>query len=387
MRTATAPPWLASSPPRPITASGIAGIGFAGVRVMPVTVLGADGTRPGQRHHLRRRLGRRSRRRRRPHGLQQLRLLACPAGRDRLRLVARRGPRCRDGQRRLDGGILPGRRSWRHRRRVDDLVGHGRRVLEHRRERLHGRPRRGHRHDRARWWSCLCVRHLGSCRRGRRVRRAAPRPGSCCLERRDRWPAGPERGSRRRPLSTGNGRLNLARAAADASTEAVQPAGAAPLGSGGPFVGPYTSAQTNFQNLAVGAQSPNPVLPGNSATYSVTVSYSGNGACTVGGFTVTSALPAGVSASFSPTSVSRTNTGDQTVTMTLSTSGSTPAGTTSLTVSATGTSGDCNNTRPATGSLVVSAPSNTPSGHQSHQRDRRRFRKVRQRPTRARGLT
>ena len=34
------------------------GIGFAGVKVMPVTVLDADGTRPGQRHHRGRRSGR-----------------------------------------------------------------------------------------------------------------------------------------------------------------------------------------------------------------------------------------------------------------------------------------------------------------------------------------
>ena len=41
---------------------------------------------------------------------------------------------------------------------------------------------------------------------------------------------------------TGNGRLNLARALNDVSTEAVKPAGAAPVGDGGPFVGPYVAA-------------------------------------------------------------------------------------------------------------------------------------------------
>ena len=47
------------------------------------------------------------------------------------------------------------------------------------------------------------------------------------------------------PLASGeagNGRLNLARAASDTSTDEVQPAGAAPLGSGGPVVGPYVAA-------------------------------------------------------------------------------------------------------------------------------------------------
>src|SRR5437867_1799990 len=43
---------------------------------------------------------------------------------------------------------------------------------------------------------------------------------------------------------TGNGRVNLARAIADTSTDAIQPAGAAPLGNGGPFVGPYKLAAT-----------------------------------------------------------------------------------------------------------------------------------------------
>src|SRR5256885_1738954 len=41
---------------------------------------------------------------------------------------------------------------------------------------------------------------------------------------------------------TGNGRINLLRALADTSTEFIQPAGAAPVGNGGPFVGPYVAA-------------------------------------------------------------------------------------------------------------------------------------------------
>jgi subtilisin family serine protease len=41
---------------------------------------------------------------------------------------------------------------------------------------------------------------------------------------------------------TGNGRLNLGRAVTDTATGSVKPAGAAPVGSGGPFVGPYTAA-------------------------------------------------------------------------------------------------------------------------------------------------
>src|SRR2546428_13950199 len=41
---------------------------------------------------------------------------------------------------------------------------------------------------------------------------------------------------------TGNGRINLARALADTNTDFIEPAGAAPVGQGGPFVGPYVAA-------------------------------------------------------------------------------------------------------------------------------------------------
>ncbi len=53
---------------------------------------------------------------------------------------------------------------------------------------------------------------------------------------------------------TGNGRLNLDRAMTDTSTGAIQPAGAAPVGGGGPFVGPYVAAANSF-NVAPPAQS------------------------------------------------------------------------------------------------------------------------------------
>ena len=43
-RTATAPPWPASSPPTPTTARASRASATRGVKVMPVTVLGADGT-------------------------------------------------------------------------------------------------------------------------------------------------------------------------------------------------------------------------------------------------------------------------------------------------------------------------------------------------------
>src|SRR2546422_4694067 len=51
---------------------------------------------------------------------------------------------------------------------------------------------------------------------------------------------------------TGNGRINLARAVADTSTEFVQPAGAAPVGAGGPFVGPYPAAARGIRITVAG---------------------------------------------------------------------------------------------------------------------------------------
>ena len=51
---------------------------------------------------------------------------------------------------------------------------------------------------------------------------------------------------------TGNGRLNLARAIGDTGTASVTPAGAAPVGSGGPLVGPYVLAANNDANIAPG---------------------------------------------------------------------------------------------------------------------------------------
>src|SRR4029079_3416216 len=41
---------------------------------------------------------------------------------------------------------------------------------------------------------------------------------------------------------TRTGRMNVARASTDASMASVKPAGAAPVGDGGPFVGPYIAS-------------------------------------------------------------------------------------------------------------------------------------------------
>jgi subtilisin family serine protease len=50
----------------------------------------------------------------------------------------------------------------------------------------------------------------------------------------------------------GNGRLNLARALHDSSTASIEPAGAAPIGEGGPVVGPYQIAAKSLEIALAG---------------------------------------------------------------------------------------------------------------------------------------
>src|SRR6478672_1472201 len=60
----------------------------------------------------------------------------------------------------------------------------------------------------------------------------------------------------------------------------------------------FTDAKPS--SVTVGTQSPNPVAPGSSTAYTVTVSFNGNNASCTANLSVTTALPAGVTASFSP---------------------------------------------------------------------------------------
>jgi hypothetical protein len=73
---------------------------------------------------------------------------------------------------------------------------------------------------------------------------------------------------------TGNGRINMARALASTATDSIRPAGAAPVGEGGPFVGPYTADNVSALTL-VSPTSGSPVtitsLP---ATVNVSFTYS-----------------------------------------------------------------------------------------------------------------
>src|SRR5262245_2187477 len=49
---------------------------------------------------------------------------------------------------------------------------------------------------------------------------------------------------------TGNGRVNMARALSDTGTDFIEPAGADPVGAGGPFVGPYVAAAISIDTHA-----------------------------------------------------------------------------------------------------------------------------------------
>jgi len=77
---------------------------------------------------------------------------------------------------------------------------------------------------------------------------------------------------------TGNRRLNLARTVSDSSTASVKPVGAAPTGSGGPFVGPYVAAAISFGSVTVSPQVGSLTYgTGGSVTFPVNVNINGSG--------------------------------------------------------------------------------------------------------------
>ena len=78
---------------------------------------------------------------------------------------------------------------------------------------------------------------------------------------------------------TGNGRLDLGRAVADQGTDTVRPAGAAPTGNGGPFVGPYViaAATVNPSTTLNGSTGSITVAPGASITLVMSVTTTGGG--------------------------------------------------------------------------------------------------------------
>src|SRR5437867_2919674 len=82
---------------------------------------------------------------------------------------------------------------------------------------------------------------------------------------------------------TGNGRINLARAVADTNTDFIEPAGAAPVGAGGPFVGPYQAAAVNVSvscapnPIAVNSQTTCTATTGGGSSANATISWSASG--------------------------------------------------------------------------------------------------------------
>src|SRR5439155_17025899 len=119
----------------------------------------------------------------------------------------------------------------------------------------------------------------------------------------------------------------------------------------------------NISSVGVSAQSPNPVIRGNSATYTVTVNFAGNGTGCSATLTATG-LPAGASVLGGNPFASLTGSGTagndvKTATLTIATTAATPFGTNSFTVTATH-SANCQNASDAstTGKLIVVGPPN-----------------------------
>src|ERR1044071_6188121 len=115
----------------------------------------------------------------------------------------------------------------------------------------------------------------------------------------------------------------------------------------------FTDAGNVSVSITVG-QSPNPVCPGSSAIYTVSVNEGGNPTDNTVTLAITTALPSGVTASFSPSTLSFTSNATKTSTLTLSTSSGTPAATTSFTIQAASNQNPPG-TATGTGNLVVGA--------------------------------
>ncbi|WP_263418906.1 MBG domain-containing protein [Terriglobus albidus] len=115
---------------------------------------------------------------------------------------------------------------------------------------------------------------------------------------------------------------------------------------------------SNPQVFTVGAQTPNPVVVGSSATYAVSLTFNGNANACSFDFAV-SGLPVGASGVFSPASATSTgNTVNATLTI-ATTAGLTP-NTYPFTASITNTSAGCQGSHPsATANLVVRAKTAT----------------------------
>ena len=110
---------------------------------------------------------------------------------------------------------------------------------------------------------------------------------------------------------TGNGRVNLARAMADTSTEFVQPAGAAPVGDGGPFVGPYVADSVSTVTIT----SPTSTISLTSASLPTSVSVSFNYSASTTGTTTATVDVLGTTGTASQTVPSGTGSATMLVTV------------------------------------------------------------------------
>src|SRR4029077_15876985 len=128
-------------------------------------------------------------------------------------------------------------------------------------------------------------------------------------------------------------------------------------------VGAQSNMQTDvhFTDANLGsvtvAPSPSPtsgtVPPGGTANYLVTVTFGGNATACNTTLSVSSALPAGRTATFIPASLAGAGGDTKTATLQISTTGATPVGTTNFIVTATAGSGCNGGNASGNGTLVV----------------------------------
>ena len=114
----------------------------------------------------------------------------------------------------------------------------------------------------------------------------------------------------------------------------------------------FTDSYT-LNSISVGPQNPDPVIPGNPVTYTITVVFTGSNQPNPGTLSIISGLPAGTSADFNPTTVPG-NSASETSTLTITTTlGTTPPGNYVFTVQVVG-GGPAGGTLTSNGSLLIS---------------------------------
>jgi hypothetical protein len=121
-------------------------------------------------------------------------------------------------------------------------------------------------------------------------------------------------------------------------------------------------ADSTVGSVSVGSQSPNPVMPGSNASYTITVNRAGTGNLDV--YLSATNLPAGVSGTFVPSFVHFSGSlSTRTAILTLATTTSVAPGTYNFVV--TGRDGGSSNFKTAPGALVVGSTSTIGQGQPS----------------------